>query len=88
LSNITLGFNETEITHDFDISDLYIFIDEKDCGEVKCDLLKDDCLTPLDSSSHVSMAETYPFKVTAKRNIAEGYNFETCIRCKDAPGVS
>ena len=40
-----------------------------------------DCLESI-TSTHVTMENTYPFKVSAKRDIAEGYGpIEACIKC-------
>ena len=64
------------------MSEMYVFIDEYDCGEVTCALYKEDCTTSY-APEHVKMSTAHPdFTITAHVDVYKGYNYTACVKCK------
>ena len=63
------------------MSEMYVFIDEYDCGQVTCGLYQTDCATAY-MPEHISMSTVHPdFTITADVSVYKGYNYTACVKC-------
>jgi hypothetical protein len=54
--------------------------DEWNCPVNNCTLFEKDCEEKL-ISEHISMSASFPYTISGKLGVAEGYNHSVCIKC-------
>jgi len=92
IQNVTTGVRPTGIlapnypTYDYNISvnmtELWTFIDESDCGKVTCGLYESDCSTVF-NKRNVTVSTVHPFfTISAAARVYEDYSYSNlCIKC-------
>jgi len=58
--------------------------DHTDCDYDKCELMAAGCAWPYTQTKYLEMSKDFPWDITARTDVVEGYNTTYCVKCSNA----